>query len=495
MPTGYQKDIKDEQLNIILRSRTYPERFFERIQRAKKDEVPFFSFAAMVGVVALVVFGLNYLTFFTIAYFSYPRDIFELLLSPAGYHPYILIIDFATFVFAMLFMRDLAEKLKETVHKTSHLLAFEDVTEPRAKEYRWGVREIILKLFWHPLRSRWLERLMQSTKSRWLFLAVFTAGMSAISCILGAAYPIQKLDATVAVYMSFFAIACYLILPLTFFPENNQKGITQIVVYAFEGPEIPYYGFLVAITSLVQATYSSVIPGMTASGMFSDLRTWQVWLVKLEVYIEHFFLFFTLAVAVVTIVATAGSIWILCSKGYLAALDPLEEYRGGGLRSLGSLVERSTWGLVIISILQLSRAFLSPQIVTTGWFLQLSLIAASMVSFNYLLPAFYLHRRTKQLKSRWLTKLQPASKRFLSEQGFIDIFANEEALDVERSSYFQRLTEAIRRSSDRGNHIMIHRINEWPAGLPGFARVVGASLAPYVLSNIPLLATALTRIL
>jgi len=491
MSTGIHKGTKDEQLKKISLLTTYPEQFFRRIQRAKEDELPFFSFAAIVGLFALVVYALNFLVFFVIAYVSYPQDNFELLLSPAGFHQYTLILDFLSVVFAMLFTRDLARKLKQTVVNASHLLTFEDITKPPAEEYRWGVREIGLKLLWNPMRARRVEELMQSARSRRLLVGGFTAFMSIASWMLSAAFPIQRTGDVLKFYIFLF-IASYVVLPLTFFPPKDYKGVARFLWYGFEGPEIPYSGFLIGITALAAATYYSVIPGMGANGMFRGLQPWQVQLIVLEVYVEHFFLFFSLAVAVATIVTTTGSIWILCSKGYLVALDPLEEHRSGGLRALGSLVERSTWGVVIISALQLARAFVSPGIVTTSWFPLVSLGAVSMVSFNYLLPAFYLHNKTRELKSRWLAKLRTASEKLLSEESVAGIFADEGVPELERSAYFQRLTETIRRSSERANYIMIRRIGEWPAGLPGFVRVTGASLSAFLLSNFPLLAKALT---
>jgi hypothetical protein len=369
------------------------------------------------------------------------------------------ILDFLTGVVALRGHRSLAVATDRVLRETVHLMGFPNGESPDTQRTRGARFEALISRAWHAINRR-LTSVFRKPRAGglpgWLLVDL---SFVVPSCAVGIAWlvlspPVDFLSSIgVFVYMSFITA----VVPIfTWHPGKDQKGATRFFWYTLRSH-----------TPVLLGVFFAVMMGVESQLLGPQSHI--VWN-RIAVFLESASVFFFGTVAYVTLLEISMLVNFIGYKKYIIALDPLDSYGSGGLRPYGDVLQSSSYVLLILAGLQLSKALLLGPLQETlsqPYFVQGSLGLPALLGLNYGVPVFLLHRRIKQLKSSWLANLYPIKIKFLQESSAYSVFGPKTGgmpvtTDMAQRALFER----------------IRRISEWPVTGGGFSRLVSATLLP-----------------
>jgi len=442
-----QYRVMDELVEPYSESLTLLERFITTVFGKWRG-----SYLGSIVLSVLTLYGINYALFFWFSEGMYEKDVISWLLSLL-FNPIFLVTDALTVLFCAWFVKYQSREYVCALRDIRHLTDFPEEEGPHPRS---GIG-ILIRVLYDPL-----NRL--SRRSRKISTLLVASILVLTPPYLIWRFPVYEAYHHVLTYLAMFTVGSWLIVPVTWDPPAKYKGINKNLWSAFKSHQANLITLFTLSIAFSELTWVTSIPTMWSLGFFRDAYGLSTILLHLEVWLGYLFLFAFLASFAHVVCSVAVGVFFLWDRGYIASLDPLDEFGSGGLRPLGVLVERSTFAIaIVLAMMFISRFVVYPvKELKDPYYLQLALGSTALIIFSFVLPVLLLHWIIKELKLTWIRNCRSS-----------------------KISVLRKRTTGLNSVELLGSNLAegysrIRNMNDWPVSPSAWVRVLSASLAPII---------------
>lgn len=408
------------------------------------------SYLGSVFLIVLLLYVVNYGLFLSISDRIYPKWITDKLLTHF-FNPIFLAADGLTILFCAWFVRYQSSSYVRALQDIRHLMHFPRQEEPHSRKGGW----FLIRILYDPLN-------MFSRQSRNKSTLLVASILVLVPLLIISRFPVSQAYQRIWLYLAMFIIGSWIIVPFTWDPPSIYQGINKNLWSAFGSQQANLVAAFTLSIAFSETTWVTYIPTMWRWGFFQDVFSVPAVLLYIETWLEYMILFAFLSYFAHVICSVTVGVFFLWDRKFLSSLDPLDGFGSGGLRPLGLVVERGTFGIaVVLAALFLSRFIVYPidQLKEPYW-IQLVTGSTVLIIFSFVVPVLILHWQIKKLKRDWIENCRSGKMSVLQQNK-----TPFSALQLLGSN----LAEGYAR---------IRRINDWPVSRSAWLRVLLTALTP-----------------